>query len=109
MTGRKIVVDVPATLGLPPYWLCEIKEDREYKDNKPTEKLLGYKYITAIPRLGLERIAVKIPGPLQITLTDDELEAVDFENLSLDVYGMENRQIGLSAKATRIFVATEKK
>ena len=109
MNARKIVVDVPATLGGPTYWLCEIKEDREYKDNKPTEKLLGYRYITAIPRLGLERIVVKIPGPLQITLTDDELEAVDFENLSLNVYGMENKQVGLSAKATGIFIATEKK
>lgn len=109
MNARKIVIDTEATLGPPPYWLCEVKEDREYINNRPTDKILGYKYITAIPNLGLDKLSVKIPGPQQIALSNDELEGVAFENLSLSVYGTDNKQVGLSAKATRITVFPEKK
>lgn len=108
MDAKKIVIDAQATLGPPPYWLCEVKEDREFKDNRPTDKLLGYKYLTAIPALSLERIAVKIPGPQQIVLPDGELEGVSFENLTLGVYANDKRQIILTARATGISVVPEK-
>ena len=109
MRPEKIHIDIPATLGPPPYFLCEILEDWEFKDKKRTDNLLGYKYVTAFPELALERIAVKIPGKKLIELQDGEIAEISFENLELKAYATEKRQLNLSAKATGISVISDKK
>lgn len=109
MRADKIHVDARQTLGEPPYWLCEVLEDWEYKEKIRTDNLLGYKYVTAFPELALERISVKIPGKKLIELQDGEIAEVTFENLELKVYATEKRQVGVSAKATGISVVSAKK
>lgn len=109
MRANKIHVDVQKTLGQPPYWLCEVMEDWEYKNGQRTGTLLGYKYATAIPALSLERIMVKIPGDKLIEIEEGEIVEVAFENLELGVYVANNGQPTLTAKATGITEVINKK
>lgn len=108
MNSKKIVVDAVRTIGIPPYWLCEIKEDWEYSNGTRTGAQLGWKYIIAAPAAALERISVKIPGKKLLELEDGEIAEVTFSGLELGVY-VQNGGLALSAKAQGISLAASKK
>lgn len=102
MKGSQIVVDVEKTIGKPPYWLAEVSEDWEYKDNKRTGNLLGHKYIVALPQLAFEKVPVKIPGKKLIDLPEGEIREVNFTGLTLSVYIQSNGRLAITGKANGI-------
>lgn len=102
MNGKSIVVDVEKTIGPAPYWLAQVTEDWEYKDNKRTGNQLGYKYSIALPQLAFEKIPVKIPGRKLIDLPEGEIREVSFSKLVLNVYVQSNGRLALTGKADSI-------
>lgn len=105
MQSKQIAIDIEKTIGKPPYWLAEVSEDWEYKDNKRTANQRGFRYAVAIPQLAFEKIGVKIPGRKLIDLPEGEICEVDFKGLSLSVYVQSNGRLALTGRADSISLA----
>lgn len=89
--------------------LVDILPAFEYCDGKKTEKLLGYKYTCAIPKLKMEKINILIEGntPL-IDITNGEeipMKNVIFENLNVTFYLSQGNFINLKGTATNVSFA----
>lgn len=105
MQSKQIAIDVEKTIGKPPYFLAEVSEDWEYKDNKRTHNQLGYRYAIALPQLAFEKVNVKIPGRKLVDLPEGEICEVDFKGLSLGVYVQSNGHLALTGRADSISLA----
>lgn len=101
---RDLKID-PASLGAKKL-LVDIAPAYEYKDNKRTEKVTGYRYTVALPEHGLEKIGVKIEGK-QLMEKPDGFAEVEFIGLEVFVY-VSGGQPQVSAKATGITLANKK-
>ena len=53
--------------------LVDISPAYEYKDNKRTDNVTGYRYTVALPEHGLEKLGVKIEGRQLIDNTSMEM------------------------------------
>ena len=80
--------------------LVDISPAYEYKDNKRTDNVTGYRYTVALPEHGLEKLGVKIEGR-QIMDKPDGFAEVEFTGLEVFVY-MANGQPQVGARATGI-------
>ena len=54
----------PKSLG-DKLWLVDVSPAYEYKDNKRTDTVLGYRYSVALPEKGLDKVDVRIDGQQQ--------------------------------------------
>ena len=54
----------PKSLG-DKLWLVDVSPAYEYKDNKRTDTVLGYRYSIALPEKGLDKVDVRIDGQQQ--------------------------------------------
>lgn len=87
-------------------WLVDVAPAYEYRDNRRTDTILGYRYAVAMPEKGLDKINVRIDGERQMEAPDGYVE-VRFDNLEVFIYwGQGQPQVG--AKATGIHLVNAK-
>ncbi len=98
---RDLRID-PASLG-DKKLLVDVIAAYEYKDNKRTDTVTGYRYMVALPAHALEKIGVKIDGK-QLLEKPDGFAEVDFQNLEVSAYES-NGKTQITAKATGITMA----
>ena len=55
-----LIID-PRSLGSK-FWLVDVSPAYEYRDNRRTDTVTGYRYAVALPEKGLEKINVRIDG-----------------------------------------------
>ena len=101
---RNLKID-PASLGTQKL-LVDIVPAFEYKDNKRTDNLTGYRYVVALPDHGLEKLSVKIEGKQRMEKPEGYVE-VEFVGLEVSVY-MSGGQPQVAAKATGISLVNKK-
>lgn len=84
---RNIVIDAKASIGEKTPLLTEIKPVYEYKGAVRTDKIIGYKYVVALPSHRLEQLEVKILGEkLLDDIEEDDYREVRFSGLSMGLY-----------------------
>ena len=79
-----VVLDAGKTLGSK-LWLVEVAPVFEYRDNRRTDTVSGYRYIVALPEKGLEKLSVKIDGK-QLMESPNGYVEVTFTGLELYIY-----------------------
>ena len=99
-----LIID-PRSLGSK-LWLVDIVPAYEYKDNRRTDTVTGYKYVVALPEKGLDKIAIKIDGT-QLMEKPDGFVEVNFTGLEVFIYWL-NGQPQVGAKATGISLVNHK-
>lgn len=103
---RDIKVDV-SSFG-DNFILTDVFPVYEYKNDKRTDRLEGYRYIVAIPKMKFEKIGVKIESdePLIDLNDDNDGMMVTFENLEIGLYqDFRTKAVGVSAVADSILRA----
>lgn len=104
MKITELIID-PRSLGSK-LWLVDITPTYEYKDNKRTDNVTGYRYEVALPEKNLDKIGIKIDGKQLIDKPDGYAE-VSFSGLEVFIYWMTGQpQVG--AKATGITLVKHK-
>ncbi len=98
MTITDLIID-PKSLGTK-LWLVDVAPVYEYKNNKRTENVSGYRYTVAMPEKNLDKISIKIEGKQQLEKPEGYAE-VTFHGLEVFIYWM-NGQPQIGAKATGI-------
>lgn len=101
---RDLRID-PASLGVKKL-LVDIAPAYEYKDNKRTDTVTGYRYTVALPEHGLDKLGVKIEGK-QLMEKPEGFAEIEFTDLELFVYMSDGKPM-VSAKATGISLAKAK-
>jgi len=101
---RNLRID-PASLGAKKL-LVDIAPAYEYKENKRTDNVAGYRYSVALPEHGLEKLGVKIEGK-QLMEKPDGFAEVEFTGLEVFIY-VANGQPQVGAKSTGITLAGKK-
>ena len=99
-----LIID-PRSLGSK-LWLTDVTAAYEYRDNKRTDNVVGYKYSVAMPEKGLDKIAVKIDGK-QLVEKPDGYAEVSLTGLEVFIYWL-NGQPNVGAKATGISLVNHK-
>jgi len=87
-------------------WLVDIAPAYEYKDNRRTDTVTGYRYTVAMPERNLEKINVRIDGKQQLEKPEGFVEVV-FTGLEVFIYWL-NGVPNVGAKATGIALANRK-
>lgn len=101
---RDLRID-PASLGAKKL-LVDISPAYEYKDNRRTDTVTGFKYVVALSEHSLEKLSVKIEGK-QLMEKPEDFAPVEFEGLELFVYMSDGKPM-VSAKATGIHLVKPK-
>ncbi len=103
---RNLKID-PKSLGKH-LWLVDATPVVEYtKSGERTDKIIGFRYVIALPAHGFEKLSVKIAGDQQIELPDgEEYIPVEFDGLDIRVYEA-NSHAQLTASATSIHAVKE--
>ncbi|WP_368233263.1 hypothetical protein [Anaerotruncus rubiinfantis] len=104
MRIQDLLID-PRSLG-EKYWLVEVSPAYEYKDNRRTDSITGYRYSIALPEKGLDKINVKIDGP-QLLDAPDGFAEVKFDGLEVFIY-WSNGQPQVGARATGVQLVNTK-
>lgn len=99
-----LIID-PKSLG-EKLWLVDIAPAYEYKDNRRTDTVTGYRYTVAMPDKDLEKISVRIDDKQLIEKPDGYAE-VTFSGLEVFIY-WHNGQPQVGAKATGISLVNRK-
>ncbi|HQO95868.1 MAG TPA: hypothetical protein PK516_08455 [Sedimentibacter sp.] len=99
-----LIID-PKSLG-GKLWLVDVAPAYEYKENRRTDTVTGYRYTIAMPDKNLDKINVKIEGKQLIEKPNGYVE-VTFTALELFVY-WSNGQPQIGARATSIALANSK-
>ena len=77
------------------------------KSGERTDKIIGFRYVIALPAHGFEKLSVKIAGDQQIELPDgEEYIPVEFDGLDIRVYEA-GGHAQLTASATGIHAVKE--
>ena len=63
-----LIID-PRSLGSK-LWLVEVSPAYEYRENRKTDTVLGYRYTVAMPEKGLDKINVRIDGDKRMDAPD---------------------------------------
>ena len=91
----------PKSLG-DKLWLVDVTPAYEYKDNRRTDTVTGYRYAVAMPDKGLEKINVKIDGK-QLMEAPDGFVEVRFEGLEVFIYWSQGQpQVGAKAAGIQL-------
>lgn len=104
MKLNDLMID-PRSLGNK-LWLVDVAPAYEYKDNKRTDTILGYRYCIALPEKGLDKIDVRIDGEKQMEAPDGYAE-VRFDGLEIFIYWSRG-DYHVGARATGIHLANSK-
>ena len=104
MTITDLIID-PRSLGNK-LWLVDVLPVYEYRNNRRTENVTGYRYVVAMPEKNLDKINIKIEGNQLIEKPIGYAEVV-FTGLEVFIYWM-NGQPQIGAKATGIALANHK-
>ena len=88
-------------------WLTDVVAVFEYKDNRKTENIVGYRYVIVLPDRNFDKIGVKIEGAQQLKPPENGSVDVRFDNLELFIYMM-NGSPQIGARATKITLANTK-
>lgn len=104
MTITDLIID-PRSLGNK-LWLVDVLPVYEYRNNRRTENVTGYRYVVAMPEKNLDKINIKIEGNQLIEKPVGYAEVV-FTGLEVFIYWM-NGQPQIGAKATGIALANHK-
>ncbi len=99
-----LIID-PKSLGNK-LWLVDVAPAYEYKDNRRTDTITGYRYTVALPEKNLDKINIKIDGKQLLEKPDGFVE-VNLTGLELFVY-WSNGQPQVAAKATGIALVNHK-
>ena len=103
---RDLRID-PASLGAK-MLLVDVVPVYEYKDDRRTDTVTGYRYIVALPEKSLEKIGVKIEGPQLMGRPESGFVEVNFTGLEVGAYQDRNKTVQISAKAAGITAAGRK-
>ena len=95
---RDLRID-PASLG-DKMLLVEVVPAYEYKDNKRTDKITGYRYVVCLVEHRLEKLSVRIDGP-QLMESPDSFVEVLFSDLEVSSYESQGK-VQFAAKASGI-------
>ena len=95
----------PKSLG-DKLWLVDVSPAYEYKDNKRTDTVLGYRYSVALPEKGLDKVDVRIDGQQQAEAPNGYVE-VRFDGLEVFVTGLSVTTMW-GQKATGIHIVNPK-
>lgn len=104
MTITDLIIS-PESLGKK-LWLVDIAPVYEYKENRRTENITGYRYTVAMPERSLDKISIKIDGKQQVEKPEGYAEVV-FSDLEVFIYWL-NGQPQVGAKATSISLVNTK-
>jgi len=105
MNASQIVVDVPKTIGSK-IWLHSVRENKLYKDGKPSGETDGYRYDVFCLDRKMLSLSVKIAGKQLVAEPENTYVSVEFTDLELRPYVM-NNQIQFTATAKNISVVKE--
>ena len=95
-----LIID-PKSLG-EKLWLVDVLPAYEYKDNRRTDTVTGYRYAVALPDKGLEKINVKIDGK-QLLDPPDSYAEVSFTGLEVFIYWSNGQpQVGARAAGVQL-------
>lgn len=98
---RDIKVDV-SSFG-DSFILTDIVPIYEYKGDKRTDNIEGYRYIVAIPKMKYEKMSVRIDSAEPLIDLNDSGIVVTFENLRIGLYqDYTTKSIGVTAVADGI-------
>lgn len=90
-----LIID-PRSLGSK-LWLVEVSPAYEYRENRKTDTVLGYRYTVAMPEKGLDKINVRIDGDKRMDAPDGYAE-VRFDGLEVFIYWSQGQpQVGARA------------
>lgn len=99
-----LIID-PRSLGSK-LWLVEVSPAYEYRENRKTDTVLGYRYTVAMPEKGLDKINVRIDGDKRMDAPDGYAE-VRFDGLEVFIYWSQGQpQVG--TRATGIHLVNPK-
>lgn len=87
-------------------WLVDVSPAYEYKDNRRTDTVTGYRYAVAMPEKELDKINVRIDGQ-QLMEKPEGYADVLFDGLEVFIY-WSNGQPQVGAKATGIHLVKPK-
>lgn len=83
--------------------LVDVAPVAEYVGGQRTDKVVGYRYVVALPEHSFEKLSVKIAGDKLLDVPDGkDYVAVDFKALDIKVYEAQGKA-QLSATATEIY------
>ena len=92
MTITDLIID-PKSLGTK-LWLVDVMPVYEYRNNRRTENVTGYRYVVAMPERNLDKISIKIEGKKQMEQPIGYAE-VTFHGLEVFIYWMNGQQRAL--------------
>ena len=81
--------------------LVEVLPAYEYKDNKRTDNITGYRYVICLVEHHLEKLNVRIDGP-QLMAQPEGFVEVEFDGLEVSGYESQGK-VQFTAKATGIY------
>ena len=105
MKNIRNLLIAPASLGK--LLLVDVRPAYEYKDNKRTDTVLGYRYEVAMPKHALEKLSVQIEGEQLMQTPSEGFVEVEFTDLEIGMY-LKDNELHLSAKATGVMPAGKK-
>lgn len=90
-------------------WLVDVIPVAEFVGGQRTDKVVGYRYVVALPAHGFEKLGIKIAGDQLLKIPDgEEYIPVEFEGLDIRIYESSGHA-QLSATATGIHVVKEQR
>lgn len=101
---RDVAID-PKSLGNKMI-LTDVLPVYEFINNRRGDKIVGYKYVVALPKHSFEKIAVKIAGDKLVEKPETYAE-VNFENIEVFAYNSQG-VIVIGARATDIKIINSK-
>lgn len=105
MKVTDLIID-PKSLG-GKFWLTDVLKVVEYKDNRPTDNVLGYRYVVALPERGLDKVNVRIDGRQLLDKPENGYTEVTFNGLEVFIYWF-NGQPQVGARAAGVTMVNHK-
>lgn len=97
----------PRTIGRR-FLLSSVSPIKEYVNGHPTDRITGYRYTVILVDKKYSEFTVKIEGPKQLDVNDENCIPIEFEGLELHVGWSNNGNI-LTGSATGVHVLQESK
>ena len=105
MRIQDLTID-PRSLGSK-LWLVDVAPAYEYKDNRRTDNVLGYRYSICLPEKSLEKINVRVDGKQLLEKPESGYVEVTFTGLEVFIY-WQSGQPQVGARASGISLVNHK-
>ena len=96
----------PRSLGNK-FWLVDVVPAHEYKDNRRTDAITGYRYTVCLPEKSLEKINIRIDGKQLLEKPENGYVEVLPTGLEVFIY-WSNGQPQVGARATGVSLVNHK-